>query len=56
VPEVEEINAATITYIQQPNRTVIVHVEKHGEEPFDLVADIYSEEELAAIRVPSVSA
>ena len=49
MPVVDEA-PVPITYIPQDNRTVIVRVEKPGEEPFDLVADVYTEEELAAIK------
>lgn len=44
-----------VTYIPQANRTVIVRVEKPGEKPYELTADVYTEEELARVRPVGVA-
>ena len=42
-----------IEYIPQSDRTVIVRVKNPGEEPFELIADVYSDEELEASQAGS---
>lgn len=49
------VSTATISYIPNNDRTVTVHVERPGEKPFNLLIDVYTEEELAAIKQPGVN-
>lgn len=45
---VADVDSATITYVFQPDRTMIVRVKQPGKDLFELIVDVYSEEELAA--------
>jgi hypothetical protein len=51
MPETEEMQPPIITYIPQANRTIVIRVHKPGEDPFELIADVYSEEELHAMNL-----